>query len=296
VRFIAAALKGRDPAVVAAALSRGQLDALMDTPPLQPLIKTRIEETLFFLQDHWSARHAVFLMSEVHLSRDEIDTLRHLLSFVYSPERDKYERLVLWVNPHDSEDCILSPTLAARGPREAMRAEIYARCGSAASDDGLYCGRVDFEAAAVGLVEHFWRALHKDVKSGRVPLLLVLTGDATGGWRGSPVTHGELGIGSFAAGKAQSRLTLLPLFIMEGDDSAKNLRNRARPVADGYNTLKKKGKLTVTIDGKQITLAVTLVAAADFQFFKAIMNMSKYTSAVSLGSDVERAVRDRVQA
>lgn len=45
-------------------------------------------------------------------------------------------------------------------------------------------------------------------------LVLVLTGDATGGWRGDAVTHGELGIGSWAKGKAQSRLTLLPLFLV----------------------------------------------------------------------------------
>jgi len=66
------------------------------------------------------------------------------------------------------------------------------------------------------------------------------------------VTHGELGIGSFEKGKAQSRLTLLPLFLMEGDDSAENLRIRAAGIAKSYNMLKRKGYITVTIDGHEI--------------------------------------------
>eukprot|EP00966_Prymnesium_polylepis_P150945 3487075-Prymnesium_polylepis.1 len=90
----------------------------------------------------------------------------------------------------------------------------------------------DLEAAAVGLVEHFWDALDEDVRMCRKELMLVMTGDATGGWRGDLVTHGELGIGSWRAGKAQSKLTLLPIFLFEGDDSTTNLRNCAAPICD----------------------------------------------------------------
>ena len=101
-----------------------------------------------------------------------------------------------------------------------------------------------------------------------------------GGWRGDAVTHGELGIGSWAKGKAQSTLTLLPLFLFEGDDSAENLRNRLIKIAASYNRLKRRGTLTVCIGGRNITVPIKMLAAADFQFFKAIMNMSKYTSAL----------------
>ena len=80
--------------------------------------------------------------------------------------------------------------------------------------------------------------------------------------------------GSWAKGKGQSRRAVKPLFLMEGDDGAANLRNRCGDVAAAYNKLKKKGSLTVTIKGRSITLPLTLLAAADFLFFKAIMNMS----------------------
>ena len=84
----------------------------------------------------------------------------------------------------------------------------------------------NLEAAAIGYVEHYWEALDPAVQRQQTELMLILTGDATGGWRDSSVTHGELGIGSWEKGKAQSALTLLPLFLFEGDDSAENLRNR----------------------------------------------------------------------
>jgi len=52
------------------------------------------------------------------------------------------------------------------------------------------------------------------------------------------VTHGEIGIGSFARGTGQSRLAALPVWLMEGDDSADNLRNRVGPIAEQYNKKK----------------------------------------------------------
>ena len=281
VRFVAAALKDRDPLVIAAAADRnGQIDALLQTAQLQPKIKEVIGTVLSVIQDHWSARMAVILMAEVHTSRSEFDTLRHLLSFIYDRDQDTYGRIKAWINPHNERDFLYVPVLTARGPREAERAKIYGQCGATASADGLYAGVNDLEAAAVSMVEHYWEALNPAVQAGETALMLVLTGDATGGWRGDAVTHGELGIGSWAKGKAQSKLTLLPLFLMEGDDGAVNLRNRCGEVAKSYNALKKKGSLTVTIDGRKVTLPVKLRAAADFQFFKAVMNMSKYTSAI----------------
>ena len=223
---------------------------------------------------------AVILMAEVHTSRSEFDTLRHLLSFIYDRDADMYQRIIAWANPHNSSDILYVPALSARGPREAEREKVYRKCGAEASKDGMYCGVKDLEAAAIDMVQHYWDALDPAVQTGETELMLVLTGDATGGWRGDAVTHGELGIGSWAKGKAQSKLTLLPIFLMEGDDGAANLRNRCGVVATAYNKLKAKGSLTVTIQGREIQLKLKLLAAADFQFFKAIMNMSKYTSAI----------------
>ena len=94
------------------------------------------------------------------------------------------------------------------------------------------------------------------------------------------MTHGEIGIGSFVKGKALSKLAALPVWLMEGDDSAENLRTRAAIVFEQYNKLKHKGYLIVCIEGREIRLTIKLLISADFQFFKAISNMSKYTSAI----------------
>ena len=281
VRHVAAVCKGRNPVVIANALRRnGQIEAVMATPPFQPALKTKIEGVLKVIQEHWSPRHALFVMSEVHTSRSEFDTLRHLLSFVYNRSKDIYEKLVVWVNPHDPADTLASPTVASRWPREAERDLVYGRVGACASNDGLYCGRVDMDKGLRELVEHYWDALDPRVRDLEIPLVVIVTGDATGGWRGASVTHAEAALGSWAKGKGQSRLTVLPLYIMEGDDSATNLRNRAAPSAEAYNKLKRKGTITVTIKGKPITLPLTLLVSADFQFHKAALNMSKYRSAI----------------
>lgn len=232
------------------------------------------------MQGHWGARHAVILMQEVHTSRSEFDALRHLLSYTYDREDDVYRKLCVWRNPWNMNDVVLAPTLTARAPRETERQLIYSRCGGSACEDGLFCGVVAFEAQVAEYVAHYWTAIDTAVQNGDIPLMLVLTGDATGGWRGDAVTHGEFGIGSWAKGKAQSRLTLLPIFLMEGDDSAENLRNKITPIAERYNQLKQRGTLNITINGKDQQVAVKLLVAADFQFFKAAMGMSKYTSAV----------------
>ena len=280
VTHISTVLKDRPPTAISAALERnGQIEALLQTKKLQSHVKTIIAGVLAVIQKHWGARHAVIVMSEVHTSRSEFDTLRHLLSFIYDRDTDMYRRIAVWTNPFAPDDQFV-PTLASRKPREEERAAVYSKCEAVASDDGMFCGLDNLEKAAAGMVSHYWDALDPAVQVGANNLMLVLTGDATGGWRGDSVTHGELGIGSWRAGKAQSKLTLLPLFIMEGDDGAKNLRNQAARVAEMYNALKRKGTLTVVVGETEIVLRVDLRIAADFQFFKAILNMSKYSSAI----------------
>lgn len=281
VQFVTAALADRHPSVVAVALAKNQqISGLLQTKELQPAMKESIAAVLQRVQQHWGPRHAVILMQEIHSSRSEFDALRHLLSYKYDREKDMYQRISVWTNPWKENDVLYAPTLAARAPRERERESIFAKCGAGASEDGLYSGITEFEPQIAAYVEHYWTAIDAEVQDGRTPLMLVLTGDATGGWRGDAVTHGELGIGSWVKGKAQSRLTLLPLFLMEGDDSAENLRNKITKVADAYNKLKRRGNLTVKINGAPTDVRVKMLVAADFQFFKAAMNMSKYTSAI----------------
>lgn len=281
VQFLSGALLNRAPAAIATALARnGQIEPLSKTKEFQPIIKEAIKDAMGVLQRHWSPRMSVILMQEVHTSRSEFDALRHLLSFVYNRDEDMYFRIKVWTNPWNSKEVEYAPTLTARGPRERERAIVYQQCGAEASEDGLFVGIEDLEEQGAKYVAHYWEGIDEDVRLGKKPLVLILTGDATGGWRGDAVTHGELGIASWSAGKAKSKLTLLPLFLMEGDDSAENLRNRAVSTANSYNKLKRKGTLTVSVGENSMELNVKLLVAADFQFFKAAMNMSKYTSAV----------------
>lgn len=281
LKFLASTLQRWPPSMIAAALKRNdQLADLFQTAPVQPHIKASVRGALDELQSFWSARHALMLQIEVHCSRSEYDALRHLISFAYNHQRDVYERLVVWKNPCNPNDALQAPALAARPSYEKERAMLYNLTDSAQSDDGLFCGVQNMEKALVSLVEHYWDALEPAVVQGEKPLLLVFTGDATGGWRGDALTHAEITIGSWAKGRGASKLAALPLFMMEGDDSAENLRNRASAVAKQYNDLKRAGRLVVTIDKKAVELRITLLCAADFQFFKAMLNMSKYTSAV----------------
>lgn len=281
VKFLSNAVANREPHAVAIALKRaGLLEPLFKTAPFQPWIKSVIAEALSALQKHWSPRHALMLQFEVHCSRSEYDALRHLLSFKYNHAEDCYKRMIVWRNPTNSSDTLQAPAIAARPAYEKERSELFRQCGATSTADGLFCGVGDVENAIVSMVEHYWEALDPAVIRGEKELLLVFTGDATGGWRGDSITHGEISIGSWSKGTGVSRLAALPLFIMEGDDSAQNLRNRAQPVAACYNKLKRKGKLRITINGKQIERDLKMLCAADFQFFKAMMNMSKYTSAI----------------
>ena len=41
-------------------------------------------------QDHWTARLSVHLQTRLDLSRELMDILRHLLSFIYCPLLDSY--------------------------------------------------------------------------------------------------------------------------------------------------------------------------------------------------------------
>lgn len=77
------------------------------------------------LSTHWSARHALMVQFEVHASRSEYDALRHLLSFLYNHDRDRYERLIIWRNPFNPSDVIQAPAIAARPMYEAERNVLF---------------------------------------------------------------------------------------------------------------------------------------------------------------------------
>eukprot|EP00965_Chrysotila_dentata_P121517 4017346-Pleurochrysis_carterae.AAC.1 len=75
-------------------------------------------------------------MTDLNLSREQFDVLRHLLSFTYHPPADGdgdakgdcYERLTAWENPFNSRHTIQFPQLQPRAVREAERELLFGIC------------------------------------------------------------------------------------------------------------------------------------------------------------------------
>ena len=50
-----------------------------------------------------------------------METLHHLLSFIYNPTTNTYNPIRVWENPKDPTDFLLTASLAGRRAREAVR-------------------------------------------------------------------------------------------------------------------------------------------------------------------------------
>ena len=297
-KHLVAVLADRDPWAIATAIKSAGgeelLKRLAEAPDFQFLVWHVIDAAASKMQEVWSARHSVHVMSDLSLSRNLFELLRHLLSYLYVPpakddeERgDYYERRVMWENPYNKRQRVLFPELAPRKPREADRNSFLGTCDLEQSIDGLSATRKDLVESIAGLVAHYWSAgaLLETVTKGSEKLLLMGYGDATGGWRAASVTHFETGIGSWKNGRSASKVTLMPCHLYEGDDHGPNLRARARNVFDGWQKLITAAKLRffpATDAPIQIVKEVSIAFrfAGDFQIVKSINNMSLYTSAI----------------
>ena len=108
VRHMAAVLKGRGEGdninLIADALQRaGYLKRLFEEAErVHPLVKGIAKDIVNNTQEHWTARHAVHVWDRLELSRSQMETLRHLLSYVYDPVTDSYVPIKAWVrsNPY----------------------------------------------------------------------------------------------------------------------------------------------------------------------------------------------------
>ena len=58
------------------------------------------------LRDRFDARHGLFAMTFLDLSRREWDDLNHMCFHDYDQDKDTYKRLVLWENPNDPKDTL----------------------------------------------------------------------------------------------------------------------------------------------------------------------------------------------
>ena len=242
VRHMAAVLNGRGEGeninLVADALHRaGYLERLIDNADrVQPLLKGMVKEAVTKTQTHWTARHAVHVWDRLELSRSQMETLRHLLSHVYDAATNTYVPIKAWVNPKDDSDFVLTATLAGRWAREKEFERLASKMNIVVGANGR-CERDAVECASL-LYSNFVDALRSNFSTDR-PAQPILFLDGTGGALGRGICHGEMGCADFVAvGDAdtkQSRASLQPLFLYEGNDHAGPLRANLDLAISSYN-------------------------------------------------------------
>lgn len=245
VRHMAEVLKGRGEGdninLIADALQRaGYLERLLkEAERVQPLVKGIAKDVVDKTQMHWTARHAVHVWDRLELSRNQMETLRHLLSYVYDPVTDGYVPIKAWVNPTDDDDFVLSAALVGRRAREKEFNEIAGTMNIIVGANGR-CERDAIECTS-RLYSNFIKALRPNFSSER-PAQPILYLDGTGGALGRGICHGEMGCADFMsvgdADTKQSRASLQPLFLYEGNDHAKSLRDNLDLAMTSYNKVR----------------------------------------------------------
>ena len=130
----------------------------------------------------------------------------HLLSYIYRPLTNTYERIAVWVHPDDETSTVDMPCLVGRAGREKLFAEL-ADAGQITVGDNGRCER-DAVMCATQLYSRFARVMRSDFSDAR-PILFF---DGTGGSFGKEgITHAEIGSADFTGDCKQSRSTLSPL-------------------------------------------------------------------------------------
>jgi hypothetical protein len=244
-RHMAAVLKGRGEGdninLIADALKRaGYLERLLDEADrVQPLLKGIVKGAVNKTSAHWTARHAVHVWDRLERSRSQMETLRHLLSYVYDSAANTYVPIKAWTNPNDDDDFVLTATLAGRWAREKEFDRLASKMNIVVGANGR-CERDAIECTSL-LYSNFVEALRRNYSTDR-PAQPILFLDGTGGALGRGICHGEMGCADFVAvGDAdtkQSRATLAPLFLYEGNDHAGPLRANLDLAISSYNKVR----------------------------------------------------------
>ena len=263
VRHISKVIEGRGIANILDAIKRaGYFDQLLDVPEVR---RAGIMTAVKAFQDRWSPRLMVHLWDRLDLSRTGCELLRHVLSFRYAPDRDHYDKLKVWTNPHDENDSIDFPCLPGRTEREREYNALAETCGICVSDTGN-CQR-DASTAASDLYSNYKSALRKIFTRLR-PAMPLFMFDGTGQSLGRGLCHAELGSADFAANDCmQSRSTLQPLQAAEGDDHAISIRDSMLLTTQSYNKLIKAAEIELH-DGTAIPAKP--IATADMKAVKAL--------------------------
>ena len=267
--------EGKDINFVAKALQRcGYMEELAEAPAFQPAVRAIVQRAVAKLQEHYTARHAVHIWDRLELSRSQMETLRHLISFIYDPIADTYVPIRVWQNPHAEKDYVLAAKLAARVPREKEYDSIVSTMDIIVGANGR-CER-DVVKCAKLLYTNYAAALRSEYSLDR-PAQPVLFLDGTGGSLNRGICHAELGCADFAAlDTKQSRATLQPLALYQGTDHLQDQRDNLGLVFESYNRLCDMGEISLP----DHTIPCRPLTAADMQGAKATYGMHETSHAV----------------
>ena len=276
-RHIAAVLQGRPMSHVLTAITRlGRRRELTLCREFAPEVKFITQRAVDTIEQRWDARMSVHIWDRLSLSRSRMDDLRHLLSFVYDPVTDKYDRYHVWVNPNDgmSSDTVDMPRLVGRAGRETLFSQLADASEITVGDSGR-CER-DAIKCATQLYVRFSKAMRSDFSIDR-PARPVLYFDGTGGSLGKGVAHAELGSADFTGDCKQSRSTLSPLALYEGNDHALPLRSNLSLCMKSFVALSDSGEIHLSA-GECIPCEPIVVG--DMQGIKCMMGMTESCHAV----------------
>eukprot|EP00966_Prymnesium_polylepis_P081928 1897630-Prymnesium_polylepis.1 len=267
---LTAVLRGRPVALIVAALERlGRLRELADCGAFAGQSKRIAAQVLAAVSQRWSARLSVHLWDRLELSRQRMDDLRHLLSFTYNPAADHYDPVIVWSHPDDPSDRLEMVPLKGRAAREKLFGQLADGAGITVGANGR-CER-DAIRCASQLYSRFARAMRSDFSQDR-PARPVLFFDGTGGSLGKGIAHAELGSADFAGDCSQSRSTLSPLALYEGNDHALPLRQNLSLCMKSFDALCEAGELERD-DGVSIPCQPIIVG--DMQGVKCVMGMTE---------------------
>ena len=258
------------------------LEALVDTRRFQPVIKGLVGDAVAKIQEHWTARHAVHIWDRLELSRRQMEKLHHLLSYIYDPVTDSYAQIRVWENPFDKKDYVLTARLASREKREAEYRDIAEEMDIVVGANGR-CERDAVQLTQL-LYTNYAGAL-REVYTMQRPAQPILFLDGTGGALGRGICHGEMGCADFKKSgdtdAKQSRSTLQPLFLYEGNDHAVPLRENLDLSIKTYNKLVDTGCFDrVTLKGETVSTPCRPMTVADMQGAKTTYGMRECSHSV----------------
>ena len=236
--------------------------------------KKIVNKAMGVIQDRFSARLSVHLWDRLELSRRKMDDLMHLVSCIYRPLSNSYDRIVVWVNPDDPNDFLEMPIIVGRAGRESLFSTL-AEAGEITVGDNGRCER-DAVTCAQQLYSRFAKAMRSDFSHAR-PARPILYFDGTGGSLGKGITHAELGSADFTGDCLQSRSTLSPLALYAGNDHALPLRSNMSLCVKTFNALSDAAQIQLD-DGTCIPCEPIVVG--DMQGLKCIMGMTESCHAV----------------